>query len=235
MTTLSIIIPTKNEEDHLPSLLTSIKSQSLQPVDVIIADALSTDRTRQIAHQFDCVIVDGGLPGPGRNAGARVATGDVLLFLDADVQIHDNTFFERVMEEVEQRQLDVATTDLAPYDGNVFDKFGHDVYNRYVRFVAKWRGHANGSFILARRSLHERIHGFDETVVFCEDHDYAHRGSRVGKYGILNTVTIGVSTRRMKRDGRFTIAIKSILGELHMIVIGPIRHHGFRYTFGYKK
>jgi glycosyltransferase involved in cell wall biosynthesis len=52
---LSIIIPTLNEEEHLPLLLKEIKKQNFNgDFEVIIADAGSTDRTVKIAEDFGC-------------------------------------------------------------------------------------------------------------------------------------------------------------------------------------
>ena len=79
---LSIIIITKNEEKCLPRLLESIKRQNFRDYEIIVSDAQSTDRTREIALAYGCKIVEGGLPSVGRNNGARVAKGEILLFLE---------------------------------------------------------------------------------------------------------------------------------------------------------
>lgn len=82
---LSIIIPTLNEEENLPKLLQSIKKQKLnQELEIIVSDAGSQDKTREIAKSFGCIIVEGGLLSKGRNNGAKEAKGDLLLFADAD-------------------------------------------------------------------------------------------------------------------------------------------------------
>ena len=88
---LSIIIPTYNEENYLPLLLKSIQAQNFSDYEIIIADAGSQDRTREIARDADCRVVDGGLPAVGRNRGAESAQGEYLLFLDADVCLTDGT------------------------------------------------------------------------------------------------------------------------------------------------
>jgi len=67
---VSIIIPALNEEKTLPVLLDSIKAQDFSDYEVIVADANSKDRTREIAAEYGCRVVDGGLPAVGRNAGA---------------------------------------------------------------------------------------------------------------------------------------------------------------------
>ena len=69
---ISIIIPTLNEEAYLPKLLRSIHGQHFKDMEVIVADAGSKDKTVQIAKAHGCKITPGGLPGKGRNEGARL-------------------------------------------------------------------------------------------------------------------------------------------------------------------
>lgn len=233
--TLSIVIPTKNEETCLPGLLSSIKSQTLQPDSIVIADANSTDRTREIAESFGAIVVDGGMPSAGRNRGAAATDSELILFLDADVVLDREDFLRSAVAEFEARELDIATADVQPIGGNWYDRFSHQLYSLYVRLWGTIHPHAPGFFILAARELHEKINGFDESIVFCEDHDYAIRANKVGRFGFLNSVIISVSVRRQNRDGRLSMAIKYILAELHILFIGPIRHNRFNYTFGHPK
>ena len=74
---ISIIIPTYNEEDYLPALLKSIQRQNFKDLEVIVADAHSTDKTLEIAKKYNCKIVPGGLPAVGRNNGAKIAQGEL--------------------------------------------------------------------------------------------------------------------------------------------------------------
>lgn len=67
---ISIIVPTKNEERYLPGLLKSIKKQTVQPYEIIVADAGSTDRTVEIAKKYGAKVIKGGIPQVGRNKGA---------------------------------------------------------------------------------------------------------------------------------------------------------------------
>lgn len=232
---ISIVIPAKNEEAYLPLLLASIKTQTLQPREVIVADANSDDRTRAIARNFGCTVVPGGMPGPGRNRGAEVASGEYLLFLDSDVQLLDENFLEHAVGELKERKLDFGACDVVPLSKKRIDRLAHKFYNHYARIAEPLFVHAPGFCLFARREMHRKINGFDETIKLCEDHDYGNRGSKVGKFGFLKSVSVPVSIRRLDRDGRLNIAVKYALSELHFLTLGPIRHDKFNYTFGYDK
>ena len=86
---LSIIIPTYNEEEYLPVLLDSIKEQNFKDYEIIVADANSEDKTREIAEEYGCTVIEGGMPAVGRNNGAKIAKGEYLLFLDSDLKLTD--------------------------------------------------------------------------------------------------------------------------------------------------
>lgn len=233
--TLSIIIPAKNEEHYLPLLLESIACQTVAPLEVIVADAGSTDSTVVIAQTAGAKVVEGGLPGVGRNKGAEAARGEVLLFLDADVSLPSIDFIQNGLSEMKERGLQIATADVYLPEGNFWDKWSHNFYNRYVRAWGRFHPHAPGFCIFVEKAIHDRVNGFDEKVLFCEDHDYAIRANELARFGFLNSIKIQVTTRRQERDGRLTMAIKYILAELHLLFLGPIKHDGFKYGFGYER
>lgn len=230
---ITIVIPTLNEERFLPGLLASIARQTLQPKEVIVVDAHSTDATREIARSFGARVLDGGAVGTARNIGAAAAETDLVLFLDADVELRDSAFLEKAVGEFLEKRLGLATCDVFPLSDAFVDHFFHKAYNVYVRAWGSLFPHAPGFCMLVRRELHEQIDGFDESITFCEDHDYARRFTAVGEFGFLRSTKIPVSIRRLDRDGRLTIAVKYLLAEAHMALFGPIRHTKFDYTFGH--
>lgn len=232
---LSIVIPTKNEEEYLPKLLESIRHQTVQPTEIIVADAHSTDKTREIAKSFGAKVVDGGMPSVGRNLGAKHASGDLILFLDADVELRDRTFLEKSIQEFNDRCLGLATCDVFPLSDAYIDHFMHKAYNTYARAWGSLFPHAPGFCMLVKKDAHHKIEGFDESVIFCEDHDYARRFKRHARFGFLKSTKIPVSIRRLDRDGRLQIAVKYLLAELHLAFVGPIRTNKFHYTFGHQK
>src|SRR3989338_4823290 len=111
---LSIIIPTYNEEDFLPALLKSLENQTYRDFEVIVADAKSTDQTREIAVAYGCQVVEGGPTGMGWNHGPAPASGESLLFLDGDVILPAESFLSNVLRKVRGRRLEVATCRIDP-------------------------------------------------------------------------------------------------------------------------
>lgn len=234
---LSIVIPTKNEEVLLPKLLKSIREQTFQDFEVIVADAKSTDKTRSIAASYGAHVVDGGMPGPGRNRGAAMAQGEIVVFFDADVVLPTREFLGDCMNEMSARVLDAATCRVYAYDGKMIDRALHGAYNAYTIATERIRPHAPGFCLFAKRSVHEDIHGFDEDVVFAEDHDYVQRAKRKGyTFGILRKHMINASVRRMEKEGRTKVVFKYVFSEFFMLTKGPFKHRTpFRYEFGHSK
>jgi len=230
---VSIVIPTYNEEELLPRLLASIRSQRFSDYEVIIADAHSTDTTRKIAKKWRARVIDGGMPGPGRNLGAAAAEGEILLFLDADVMLPGVDWLSRKVRQFEKRGLDCGTCLIKPIHGRVIDHFSHGVYNAHMYATQLIRAHAPGFCIFARKSMHETLSGFDEQIQLAEDHDYVMRASRAGKFRVLNGSRIHVSVRRFDRDGRLATFKKYIKAELYILMNGRVQDGDQGYEFGY--
>ncbi|MBU0615524.1 MAG: glycosyltransferase, partial [Nanoarchaeota archaeon] len=118
---LSIIIPTLNEEKHLPRLLDSITRQRFKDYEIIVADNNSKDKTRDIAKKFGAKVVPGGLPAKARNLGAKAAKGNILLFLDSDVILSKGSL-NKAVTEFTQRNLTVALFTLRAASKKLIDK-----------------------------------------------------------------------------------------------------------------
>jgi len=194
---LSIIIPTLNEEKYLPIFLEQIKKQPFHDYEIIVADANSSDKTVEIAKSFGCKIVGGGVPAKGRNEGAKIAQGDILLFMDADNLFLPDNFFTNILDEFEERDLDAAYFPIV-LDGNVVDKIVCWGYNLWTKMSQSFLPHASNS-ILAKKSAHQKIGGFDETVMLAEDHEYVRDIGKCGKFGYIEIEPVLTSARRTER------------------------------------
>lgn len=226
---ISIIIPTLNEEKLLPRLLEDIKKQTYTDYEIIVADANSTDRTREIAEQFGSRVTDGGLPGVGRNNGAKIARGEYFIFFDSDITIKED-FLENAFNEFQEKYLDVATCSYFPDSDEYKNWF--DVYNSYARVVQFIRPSCGGAFIFTTRRMFERIEGFDESLKLAEDHNFVKRASKYGKFRILESVSLILSVRRFDKEGIIKFVSRALQSEIHRSFFGEIKNDRFKYELG---
>jgi glycosyltransferase involved in cell wall biosynthesis len=231
---LSIVIPTLNEENYLPRLLNCLKKQNFKDYEIIVADANSKDKTREVAQTFGCEVMKGGLPAVGKNAGAKASKGNLILFLDADILLPDN-FLENALKEFKERNLDITTFYLTPISKSRIPKILFNIFYNYPLriFEKRWAHGAMG--ILAKKELHKSLKGFDEGIKIGEDHYYVQQGFNLGKFGVIKTTEIFTSLRRFQREGWIRIGLKYCLVELYMKFFGPIRKEIFKYEFNYPK
>lgn len=201
---LSIIIPAYNEEKYLPACLAAFGQAisvctSLTVSEIIVVDNASTDRTAEIAEAAGAIVVSEPERkiSKVRNAGARAATGDYLLFIDADTVIAESALAEvgRVLEK-----------------GNCI---GGGAYVRYdvggMVAIAAWfinhvvarMGRAWGTFLFCERDAFQEIGGFDETLYGMEELVFSEAlkktaKSRRKKFRIIPKYLAVTSGRRIK-------------------------------------
>ena len=213
------------------SVSTHRSARVFNDYEIIVADAGSIDRTLEIAKEYGCRIVPGGLPARGRNEGAKVAQGDTLLFMDADNIFLPEKFLENLLEEFKKRKLDIASFPIYP-QGNGFDKFAYGLYNNWVNLTQRFFAYATNA-VLVRKKIHQKIGGFDEEIKIAEDHDFAKRASKVGKFGFIKTKPVLTSLRRFERDGRFKTYLKYFLAGVYMFFLGPVKSDILKYRFNH--
>ncbi|MGZ7043820.1 MAG: MJ1255/VC2487 family glycosyltransferase [Methanobacterium sp.] len=230
---LSIVIPTYNEEKYLPKLLQSIKDQDFSDYEIIIADAESTDNTREIAESFGCKVVKGGTPAVGRNNGAKVAQGEYLLFLDADVILTDG-YLKSALDEFIENEQGIGITQLIPLSDSRKDKLLHNFANLFMRSVQSIKPHGAGCFgILTKKCLHEEVRGFDETYDFGEDSNYIEMISEISSFRVLMEPKLLISTRRLEKEGVKNLAKIYAKSTLYDFLGKRITAGELNYNFGY--
>jgi glycosyltransferase involved in cell wall biosynthesis len=103
--TVSVCIAAYDEERHIGRLLDSLAQQTCAPLEVIVADDGSRDRTAEIAAGKGASVLRLAHRGPAlaRNAAAREARGEILVFLDADMAC-PRRFLERLVRPIAERR-----------------------------------------------------------------------------------------------------------------------------------
>ncbi len=213
---ISVIIPAKNEERYLPGLLKDLREQRLKGRDLqieletIVADAGSTDGTQKIARSLGARIIRGGMPGVGRNRGAKTAKGDSLVFLDSDVRLPDRRFLLKAAAEMERRHLDCTTAPNLPtreikvtWPEWALIVLSTHISNMAMRLRQRTRrAYAIGTCIIARKKAFLDVGGFDERIYWGEDvaiiQDLMRKGYR---FGILRSGRIYFSPRKAIYQG----------------------------------
>lgn len=231
---LSIIIPTLNEERYLPRLLNSIKHQDFKEYEIIVADNNSKDKTKKIVKKYKCKVVHGNKkPGIGRNNGAKIAKGNLLLFLDADCILNKN-LLSNALKDIKNKNIGVACCYIYPYDGSIIDKIYFSIFNIWIMLTQTFFPNSPGCCIFVKKEIHNKIKGFDERIFLYEEDDYVKRASKLGKFKILD-YSIQTSARRFIKEGRIKVGLKLLISTIYRISFGEIKSDIFKYRFGHKK
>lgn len=190
---ISVIIPTLNEAESILQSIESVGRQDRE-AEVIVVDGGSLDGTPEIARPRARVIHS----PPGRamqmNAGARCATGDVLLFLHGDSRLAPGAL-------AKMRQ----TLDNPCIAGGSFTLV-FDVDNLWLRFYAFcstidclcFRYGDQGIFV--RRTIFEQMLGYAE-IALMEDIDLMRRLPRYGRRVLIRDYPVTTSARRFVEHG----------------------------------
>ncbi len=198
---VTVIIPTLQEQDYIETILSRLKRVE-SPLEVIVVDGGSQDRTAELAKPFTDKIYQTQQRGisKGRNYGAKKASGDILVFLDTDVTFPLN-FAETVLETFKDPTVVGATCNIMPLHFHLGATVFFKVYNLILRVLTKIKPHSRGEFFAVRKKAFQAVNGFDETMPCLEDHDLANRLSKFGRFVFISDLTVYESMRRFRKLG----------------------------------
>ena len=175
---VSVIVTTKNEEKKIGACLESILQQSMPPLEMIVVDKFSEDKTTKIAKEFGAKVFQlGPERSAQRNYGVEKAQGKYILYLDADMRLSPKVIEECVCRCEADAEVSgvyipeiivgkgfwikVRRFERSFYDGTVIDA---------VRFVPKAAFHKVGGFDLLFTGpedwdFDKKIRGLGKTIV----------------------------------------------------------------------
>jgi len=219
---LSIILPVLNEDKNLSRTLKSLQSYRKQGHEIIVVDGRSEDTSMDIAR----ALADHTLQtNPGRarqmNAGAAIATGDLLLFLHADTRL-PGTAIDQIQALFDKQQS--AANLWGRFDVRLSsDKIIFRVVEKLINLRSRLFSIATGDqAIFIQASLFRRINGFPE-IDLMEDIAISRRLRRHTSAACLSAQVI-TSSRRWEKQGVIaTIVLMWKLRLLYFIGISPSR------------
>jgi len=209
----SIIIPTLNEEKLLPELLKQLEEIDVKKkfnAEIIVSDGGSTDNTVEIALEHaDVVKVHTGsykqTIAEGRNIGAQIASGEILIFLNGDIILNNaKKFFEYLDYSFYNSDYLALTCNVKvfPEEEILSDKLFHGFYNAYFHALNIFGvGMGRGECQVIRRDVFEKIGRNNQSLIAGEDFDLFMRIRKLGKVLHTNKVWIYESPRRYRKLG----------------------------------
>ncbi len=203
---LSVIIPTLNEEDTLPGLLSDLAAQQGVSVEVIVADGGSKDKTRETAGIFRVKFLETSRGrGIQMNAAAKTAGAETLLFLHADSRLPDPQLLRRALTALNEEISQKECSDIAGHFPLRFLRSSkrHALAYRYLEEKTRLNrpNTTNGDQgFLMRKEFFFRIGGFEEDLPLLEDQRLAEKIRSQGKWITLPGV-LESSARRFEREG----------------------------------
>jgi len=185
----SVIIPALNEAENLARNLPAVIAQLGPSDELIVVDNGSNDDTAAVAKEFGVRVVHEPVRGrsQARNRGIQIATGEVLVFLDADCRPSSNWLGDLLAPFRNPSigcvgggiRLHYAANELGDY----LCSKGH--LSQEVNFSHGFLPYAGSGNVAFRRNVIKRIGGFDETLYAGHDADICWRMQMHTPYTIV--------------------------------------------------
>lgn len=197
--TLSLIIRAKNEARTIEKTINAYLEQTVTPSEIVLVDNNSTDATRDIAKKYKAKIViikDNFSHAYSCNAGAKAATGNLLLYTNAhSIPVSPTMVAEGMRHFADKKVATVTGDQLPPLDAGKFDKTLEDAYKKFFgapqvvtytkRTLMGRPGLLSTVNGIIRRDVWEE-HPFDETLSFAEDTALAYHYISLGYNSVVD-------------------------------------------------
>ncbi len=240
---VSIIICTLNEEQYLPKLLESLNRQKVSfDYEVLVIDAGSSDDTEGVVRRYQTVVLyplrfvpfnQRGIARQ-RNEGAQLAKYEQLLFLDADVVLHE-AFLAIAMRQIEAKKLPIAGTKLYAAESSIGFRAIYGFYSNIYLPITRWFNPViHGCSIFVTKQMHNHIGGFKEGILF-EDFRYGVDAAKIFRPPLLRgEAYVRTSARRFYNFSPKAVGelVKGSLASFFKAGIDPSTMSSYEQTTG---
>jgi glycosyltransferase involved in cell wall biosynthesis len=220
---VSIVITTRNEERYLGRTLSALKKQTYRPLEIIVSDAESTDKTVQVAKKFGArtVIKRTSVP-EGRNLGAEKAIGEILVFVDADTMLEED-WVERAVNDLKKKDVDMVLGVFHSVEKSFRAKIVCYVWSDILPSTLRIFGlkiHGAPATLALRRTFFAINGGYNGNVKFGDDAEIIVRLSKKGNLMWDKKLVARTSMRRFEKGGYFRWGLFWLIGGLGLIFFG---------------
>jgi cellulose synthase/poly-beta-1,6-N-acetylglucosamine synthase-like glycosyltransferase len=217
---ISVIIPAKNEEKYIETGLKCIKKsienfKKYYPdkkVEIIVSDNVSKDNTKKIAKKYTDRIFETNSDSISgvRNNGAFKSKYDILVFIDADSQMHINTL-KTIYELIRFTNIKAGCVKILPDK-----KIGlfYDIIIKSANYFFELFNTGSGLFFCRKQDF-LKINGFNEKIYAAEDLDFVYRiknhlNPLNFKFKNIHSIPIKTSMRKLEYVNKFHAIFKLI-------------------------
>jgi glycosyltransferase involved in cell wall biosynthesis len=230
---ISFVIPAYNEEQLLGRTLEALNAAARplnEPFEIVVADDASTDRTAAIAaeHGARVVSVSHRQIAATRNAGARAASGNLLVFVDADTVVNE-ALLRAVVAAVGQGAIGGGCT--LRFDGRL-PLYAHVMLGVMLPFY-RALGIACGCFLFCTRGAFDAVSGFNEGFYGAEELVMSRALHRQGRFVVLRE---SVTTSGRKLRAHSAREVLGLLGRLALSGPNSVqRRDGLEIWYGERR
>lgn len=223
----SIVIPTLNEEKYLPKLLKDLSSQTFENFEVIVVDGSSEDTTVKKANTFKNKLNLKLIPVTKRNVsfqrntGVSQATGEWVVFMDADNRL-PHFFLEGIKYQLAKfPEIEVFTTWLSVEGNSKIDKLIENSINLDIEiYTIMGNPKSMGALMGIKKSLFKKHH-FDEKQQYMEDSMLVRELCDAGHcFKIFREPKFYYSLRRIKKVGNLQMLQTMMKYQFHYLLGG---------------
>lgn len=231
---ISIIIPVLQEEKILEKTLAIYSNEMKKKYnfEVIVSDGGSKDKSIEISKIYaDYLISSNGKKqniSQGRNAGAMIAKGDILIFINADTVPKDIDYFFSFIYNWIEGKTKYSNADalackvtVAPQDILFKDRIFYAIHNFYVKLLNLFGiGMGRGECQIVRKNMFLLTGGYNEKIAAGEDFDFYRRISKLGKVHFVKELVVYESPRRFRKFGYLRIVFQWTLNAISVMLKG---------------
>ena len=209
---ISVVIPTYNEAKIIQRTLQQFTKVKGSHFEVIVTDDGSDDDTVQLAREYADKVVQNPDPlfkviGLNRNRGAKAASGDVLWFIDADVQLEDVEALcnatHKLFSNNDKYVAALPYVRVVAQQERWIDRLAYALANWATWFVNRFVkfGGGSGQLQIVRKSSFEKVGGYHERLTMGEDQDLIHKLAGLGEIAVWRKHIVRTSPRRIQSHG----------------------------------